>query len=104
VQPQRRKPRLAGLHPPYGPPTGIGSNRSIGPPLIRRDAFERPAGSSPSTPSTARDWSCATCEELSNAEAARVLGLERTAASHRYIRAFKRLKAALGGSADLFDA
>jgi RNA polymerase sigma-70 factor (ECF subfamily) len=31
-------------------------------------------------------------EELSNAETARVLGLEKTAASNRYIRALKRLK------------
>ena len=43
-------------------------------------------------------------EELSNVETARVLGLERTAASHRYIRALKRLKAALGGSMNLFEA
>ena len=43
-------------------------------------------------------------EELSNAETAQVLGLEKTAASNRYIRALKRLKAALGGSADLFEA
>ncbi len=31
-------------------------------------------------------------EELTNAETARVLGLEKTAASNRYIRALKRLK------------
>ena len=31
-------------------------------------------------------------EELSNAEAAKVLGLSKTAASNRYIRALKRLK------------
>jgi RNA polymerase sigma-70 factor (ECF subfamily) len=43
-------------------------------------------------------------EELSNAEVAEVLGLEKTAASNRYIRALKRLKAALGGSADPFEA
>ena len=43
-------------------------------------------------------------EELSNAEVAEVLGLEKTAASNRYIRALKRLKAALGGSDDLFEA
>ena len=36
-------------------------------------------------------------EELSNAEAARVLGLEKTAASNRYIRALKRLKQAMAG-------
>ena len=43
-------------------------------------------------------------EELSNAETAQVLGLEKTAASNRYIRALKRLKEALGGSAELFEA
>jgi RNA polymerase sigma-70 factor (ECF subfamily) len=31
-------------------------------------------------------------EELSNSEAAAVLGLSKTAASNRYIRALKRLK------------
>jgi RNA polymerase sigma-70 factor, ECF subfamily len=31
-------------------------------------------------------------EELSNSEAATVLGLSKTAASNRYIRALKRLK------------
>jgi RNA polymerase sigma-70 factor (ECF subfamily) len=36
-------------------------------------------------------------EELSNVEAAKVLGLSKTAASNRYIRALKRLKDALGG-------
>jgi RNA polymerase sigma-70 factor (ECF subfamily) len=34
-------------------------------------------------------------EELSNAETARVLGLEKTAASNRYVRALKRLKEVL---------
>src|SRR4051812_33089633 len=43
-------------------------------------------------------------EELSNAETARVLGLEKTAASNRYIRALRRLKEVLGGFPDLFDA
>ena len=43
-------------------------------------------------------------EELSNAEAAQVLGLEKTAASNRYIRALRRLKEALGGSVDPFEA
>ena len=43
-------------------------------------------------------------EELSNAEAARVLGLEKTAASNRYIRALKRLKQAMAGSPGLFEA
>lgn len=39
-------------------------------------------------------------EELSNNEAAAVLGLSKTAASNRYIRALKRLKDALGGMGD----
>ena len=43
-------------------------------------------------------------EELTNAEAARVLGLEKTAASNRYIRALKRLKEILAGSPGLFEA
>ena len=43
-------------------------------------------------------------EELSNAETAQVLGLEKTAASNRYIRALKRLKEVLGGFPGLFDA
>jgi RNA polymerase sigma-70 factor (ECF subfamily) len=43
-------------------------------------------------------------EELSNAEAARVLGLEKTAASNRYIRALKRLKRAMAGSPGLHEA
>jgi RNA polymerase sigma-70 factor (ECF subfamily) len=43
-------------------------------------------------------------EELSNAEAARVLGLEKTAASNRYIRALKRLKQAMAGTPGLFEA
>jgi RNA polymerase sigma-70 factor (ECF subfamily) len=36
-------------------------------------------------------------EELSNNETAQVLGLTKTAASNRYIRALKRLKDALAG-------
>jgi RNA polymerase sigma-70 factor, ECF subfamily len=40
-------------------------------------------------------------EELSNAETAQVLGIEKTAASNRYIRALKRLKQALSGMPDL---
>jgi RNA polymerase sigma-70 factor (ECF subfamily) len=36
-------------------------------------------------------------EQLSNDETALVLGLSKTAASNRYIRALKRLKDALGG-------
>jgi RNA polymerase sigma-70 factor (ECF subfamily) len=43
-------------------------------------------------------------EELSNVEAARVLGLEPTAASNRYIRALKRLKEALAGLPGFFEA
>ena len=36
-------------------------------------------------------------EELSNAEVAQVLGLTKTAASNRYIRALERLREALAG-------
>jgi RNA polymerase sigma-70 factor (ECF subfamily) len=43
-------------------------------------------------------------EELSNAETARVLGLEPTAASNRYIRALKRLKQILAGLPGFFEA
>ena len=43
-------------------------------------------------------------EELTNAEAARVLGLEETAASNRYIRALKRLKEILAGLPGFFEA
>jgi RNA polymerase sigma-70 factor (ECF subfamily) len=42
-------------------------------------------------------------EELSNAEAAEVLGLETSAASKRYIRALKRLQAVLQNVPGLFD-
>jgi RNA polymerase sigma-70 factor (ECF subfamily) len=42
-------------------------------------------------------------EELSNAETARVLGLEKTAASNRYIRALKRLKEVLATMPGFFD-
>jgi RNA polymerase sigma-70 factor, ECF subfamily len=42
-------------------------------------------------------------EELSNVETAQVLGLEKSAASNRYIRALKRLKEVLGGFPGLFD-
>jgi RNA polymerase sigma-70 factor (ECF subfamily) len=35
-------------------------------------------------------------EELTNAETAEVLGLQKTAASNRYVRALKRLRGALG--------
>ena len=42
-------------------------------------------------------------EELSNAETARVLGLEKTAASNRYIRALKRLKEALATIPGFFE-
>jgi RNA polymerase sigma-70 factor (ECF subfamily) len=41
-------------------------------------------------------------EEMNNSEAAQVLGISRTAASNRYVRALKRLKEALGGLRDLF--
>src|SRR5262245_36649821 len=41
-------------------------------------------------------------EELSNAEAAEVLGIEPTAASKRYIRAIRRLKAVLDAVPGLF--
>jgi RNA polymerase sigma-70 factor (ECF subfamily) len=36
-------------------------------------------------------------EELNNNETAQVLGISKTAASNRYIRALKRLKDALAG-------
>jgi RNA polymerase sigma-70 factor (ECF subfamily) len=36
-------------------------------------------------------------EELSNSETARVLGIQKSAASNRYIRALKRLKEVLSG-------
>ena len=39
-------------------------------------------------------------EELSNAEAAQVLGIGEAAASHRFVRALRRLKAVLAGEAD----
>jgi RNA polymerase sigma-70 factor, ECF subfamily len=42
-------------------------------------------------------------EELSNVQTAQALGLEKTAASNRYIRALKRLKEVLGGFPGLFD-
>ena len=42
-------------------------------------------------------------EELSNSETARVLGLEKTAASNRYIRALKRLKEALATIPGFFE-
>ena len=42
-------------------------------------------------------------EELSNAETARVLGLEKTAASNRYIRALKRLKEVLATMPGFFE-
>jgi RNA polymerase sigma-70 factor (ECF subfamily) len=41
-------------------------------------------------------------EELSNAEVAQVLGLTKTAASNRYIRALERLRQILGGIPGLF--
>jgi RNA polymerase sigma-70 factor (ECF subfamily) len=39
-------------------------------------------------------------EELSNAEAAQVLGIGEAAASHRFVRALRRLKSILTGGAD----
>lgn len=42
-------------------------------------------------------------EELSNSETARVLGLEKTAASNRYIRALKRLKEVLATMPGFFE-
>ena len=42
-------------------------------------------------------------EELNNNEAAQVLGISKTAASNRYIRALKRLKDALAGMPGFFD-
>lgn len=42
-------------------------------------------------------------EELSNGEAAEVLGLSKTAASNRYIRALQRLKEALAGMYGLLE-
>jgi RNA polymerase sigma-70 factor, ECF subfamily len=42
-------------------------------------------------------------EELSNGEVAQVLGLTKTAASNRYIRALRRLKAALKGIPGFLD-
>jgi len=43
-------------------------------------------------------------EELSNAETAAVLGLQKAAASNRYIRALKRLKDVLSSMPGFFDA
>jgi RNA polymerase sigma-70 factor (ECF subfamily) len=42
-------------------------------------------------------------EELSNSEAAAVLGIETAAASKRYIRAIRRLKAILDGIPGFFS-
>ncbi len=42
-------------------------------------------------------------EELSNVEAAKVLGLSKTATSNRYVRALKRLKDAMGGPDGFID-
>jgi RNA polymerase sigma-70 factor (ECF subfamily) len=42
-------------------------------------------------------------EELSNAEAAQVLGLTKTAASSHYIRALGRLREVLAGIPGLLD-
>ncbi len=43
-------------------------------------------------------------EQLNNAEAAHVLGLSESAASNRYVRAVKRLKAVLGNMTDFRDS
>ena len=42
-------------------------------------------------------------EELSNGEAAEVLGLQPAAASNRYVRALKRLRSILAGMPGFFD-
>ena len=42
-------------------------------------------------------------EELSNSEATRVLGLEKTAASNRYLRALRRLKEVLATMPGFFE-
>jgi RNA polymerase sigma-70 factor (ECF subfamily) len=42
-------------------------------------------------------------EELNNIETAQVLGISKTAASNRYVRALKRLKDALAGVQGFFD-
>jgi RNA polymerase sigma-70 factor, ECF subfamily len=42
-------------------------------------------------------------EELSNNETAQVLGLQKAAASNRYVRALKRLRAILDGMAGFFE-
>ena len=42
-------------------------------------------------------------EELNNNETAEVLGISKTAASNRYVRALKRLKDALAGMGGFFD-
>ena len=42
-------------------------------------------------------------EELNNNETAQVLGISKTAASNRYIRALKRLKDALAGMQGFFE-
>jgi RNA polymerase sigma-70 factor, ECF subfamily len=42
-------------------------------------------------------------EDLNNNETAHVLGISKTAASNRYIRALKRLKDALAGTPGFFD-
>jgi RNA polymerase sigma-70 factor, ECF subfamily len=42
-------------------------------------------------------------EELSNAETAQVLGIKRSVASSRHIRALKRLRQVLQGTPGFFD-
>ncbi len=42
-------------------------------------------------------------EELSNGETARVLGIQKSAASNRYIRALERLRNVLSGMPGFFE-
>ena len=48
-------------------------------------------------------WGEVGFEELSNGETAAVLGLQKAAASNRYIRALKRLKEVLSSIPGFFD-
>ncbi len=47
--------------------------------------------------STARSWPCVTSRSSATARSAQVLGLSKSAASNRYIRALERLKEILKG-------
>jgi len=42
-------------------------------------------------------------EELSNGETARVLGIQKAAASNRYVRALEKLREVLSGMPGFFD-